>query len=72
MVGQILGLVDKTATQTTGVHLLQTDEIELAQHGRDAIQIAQMLAVWQDMPPAPGQVLAVLTGMDTRLDIVAE
>src|SRR5690606_7454022 len=70
--GQALDLVDVAGAQAAAAHLLQGDQVVVAEHGTDALQVAGPARVRQQVLPAAGQVVVVALGADADLDGEAE
>jgi hypothetical protein len=71
-VGQVLGLIQKTAAQTSGIHLLQPHDIVLSHDSGNPIQIQLAFPVRQYVFPALGEVLTKMLSINTGLYVVAE
>ena len=70
--GEVLGHVDESAAQAARIDFLKTDQVVAAQHFGDEVQIAQPLAIRQQVLPALGHVFAIVPGIDTGLDVIAQ
>jgi hypothetical protein len=72
LVGKILGLIQKPCAQTAGIDLLQTNDIERPEHRSNPIQIDLPVTVRQHMLPTLCHIVAILAGIDTCLNVVAQ
>src|SRR6056297_668876 len=70
--GQILGLVDEAGSETAAIDFLKTDDVVVCNKFRYRIEVGNALVVGQDLAPATGDVLAVLGGRGSSLDVEAQ
>src|SRR5690606_37410121 len=70
--GKVLHLVDKTATQTPAITLLQGHHIELSQQTGDPVQVGNSFVMGQKVLPAAGKIMTVGGGGNPHLDVKAQ
>ena len=69
---QVLGDIHETAACTAGIGFLHAYHVVFAHQPRDTVQIVETLRVMEYVFPAMCQVLAIATGLDTDLYVIAQ